>query len=149
MSEWTSKVWGRTRCVYESDVFSGHELEVEQGGYTSIHWHTERANRLICESGVIAVIVFYAWKIQKHMLTAGKSFDVPSQLVHQFQVYQSGRIREDYWADRGGRVRKNDIVRLTEGGMVADIEELKTLVASTIWKNANVDSLRETDRNDS
>ncbi len=127
MSEWNSKVWGHTRCVYESDVFSGHELEVEQGGYCSVHYHLERANRFIVESGVIAVIVFYAWKTQQHMVTKGKSFDVPSQVVHQFQVYQSGRIREDYWADRGGRVRKNDIVRLAEGGMVDNIEDFKTL----------------------
>lgn len=129
---WIEKVWGRTRCVYESDVFSGHELEVKQCGYCSVHYHANRANRFIVNQGVIAVVTFHAWKIKRTILTVGKTFDVPSLVPHQFQVIQSGRIREEYWSDCGGDVDKHDIVRLTQGGIVDDLEELKELAASTI-----------------
>ena len=122
-----TKVWGSTRCVYESSKFSGHELNVHRRGYTSIHIHKMRKNRLIIESGVIAIVTFCAWQIDRTILTVGKTFDVPSLVPHQFQVIQDGMIREEYWADRGGSVEQDDIVRLVEGGMVDDIERFQTL----------------------
>ncbi len=57
---------------------------------------------------------------------------IPSMVVHQFQVLQDGEIREEYWADRGGEVRQDDIVRLVEGGIVRDIEDLRTLAEETM-----------------
>lgn len=131
-TKWTSKAWGRTRPIYDSDVFCGHELDVEQGGYSSVHYHQHRANKFIVDSGVIAVVVFWGWRSESVMLTKGQDFTLPSLVVHQFQVYQSGRVREEYWADRGGKVSQQDIIRLSEGGKVSDIEELKTLTDNLI-----------------
>lgn len=121
---WEQKVWGKTRCVYDSDVFSGHQLIVDQGGYCSVHYHQQRANRFIVESGKIGVVIYRAWDISVEILDAGERFDVPSLIVHQFLVYESGVVREDYWADRGGVVSKEDIVRLRVGAKVASLNEL-------------------------
>lgn len=136
---WTTKVWGSTRCVYESSKFSGHELKVNAGGYCSVHYHEQRANRFIVDSGVIAVVEFYAWEIDRRILTKGQTADVPSLIPHQFQVIQTGVVREEYWADRGGEVRQDDIARLTdwkgdvvEGGTVDDVEQLQTLAQETM-----------------
>jgi len=133
---WVTKVWGSTRCIYESSKFSGHELKVKKGGYCSVHWHDDRANDFIVESGVIAVVTFYGWKIRRVILTKGKHFTVVSSVPHQFQVLQDGTIREEYWSDCGGDVEHDDITRLTEGGMIDDIEQFHTLAEDTLRKNA-------------
>jgi mannose-6-phosphate isomerase-like protein (cupin superfamily) len=124
---WVTKCWGSTRCIYESSQFSGHELQVKAGGYCSVHYHEQRANRFIVDSGVIAVVEFYAWWAKRRILTSGKTHDVPSLVPHQFQVLQDGKIREEYWADRGGTVTQDDIVRLIDGDVIGNIEDFPEL----------------------
>lgn len=128
---WSDKVWGKTRCVYESSQFSGHWLVVKAGGYSSVHYHCDRANRFIVDSGKIAVVEFYAWRIKRQILRKGQQLDIPSLVPHQFQVLEDGIIREEYWADRGGEVEHDDIVRLCKGGMV-DTSLLEGLAKSKL-----------------
>lgn len=121
MAEWQEKVWGRTRTTHRSPLYSRHELEVEEGGYSSVHWHAQRANRFLVVSGAIRVVELYGWQERVFELTAGNTHDVPSLVPHQFQVIESGRVIEEYWPDRGGEVLEEDIIRLTRGGMNQDL----------------------------
>lgn len=118
---WRDKAWGRTRCLIDSDLFSRHELEVKAGGFCSVHYHTERANRFIVQAGEIVVLTLMGQAILHEVtLTADMQFDVPSMLLHCFLVLSEGKLLEDYWPDRGGTVRNEDIVRLSHGGHVLE-----------------------------
>lgn len=130
-----TKAWGSTECLISCPLYSRHRLEVLAGGYSSIHWHAERANRFHVESGTIAVVTFHAWRYDRLVLTVDNSCDVPSLVPHQFQVIEGGVIVEEYWPDRGGAVREDDIVRLTVGGHAA-IDELPDLVRRLIVEQA-------------
>jgi hypothetical protein len=120
MTEWTNKVWGRTRCTVESDFYSLHELEVKAGGFCSVHYHEQRANRFLVRSGRITVVSFYAWMTRSVTLTEDEVYDVPSMVPHMFLVRDYGIVLEEYFADRGGRVHNSDIVRLIQGGHIDD-----------------------------
>lgn len=121
------KVWGSTECLFSGPLYSRHRLEVLPGGYSSIHYHVQRANRFHVESGTIAVVVFRGWRYERVILTQDTCYDVPSLVPHQFQCIEGGTLFEDYWPDRGGQVREDDIVRLTVGGY-APIDELPGLI---------------------
>lgn len=116
-TEWQDKCWGRTRCLIERPHYQLHQLEVEQG-YCSIHYHRDRANRFIVESGEVLVTQFFHTKEESQRLCVpGDWFDIPSMVVHQFKVINPGEIFEEYFPDRGGTIRTDDIVRLTVGGV--------------------------------
>ena len=129
---WQTKVWGRTRCTVESPVFLRHELEVEKGGYCSVHYHNSRANRFHVLSGQVAVVQFFGWTTKRTILgadarTLENTCYVSSRVPHMFQVIESGKVIEDYWPDRGGNASNDDIVRLTRadgeiasGGRIQD-----------------------------
>lgn len=110
------KVWGRTRCLVSSEFYSAHLLDTNAGCYCSAHFHRERANRFICVSGRIAVVEWMPSGTVRTVLSADMTYDVPSLVLHQFQVLESGLVVEEYWPDRGGTVRDDDIVRLSTGG---------------------------------
>ena len=68
-------------------------------------------------SGAILVWeVFGNRIISSQPLTDGEIYDVPSLVVHGFAVLEDAEIVEEYWADRGGTVRRDDISRLCHGG---------------------------------
>lgn len=113
-----TKVWGHTCCTHDSPLYSRHELKLIKGGYSSVHYHRERANRFCVVDGIVYVVTLYAWRTHSVRLTAGNIYDVPSLVPHMFQVEESGTMVEEYWPDRGGKVRCNDIERLTVGGML-------------------------------
>ena len=119
MAGWEKKIWGRTRCVENNAFYQRHELEVVAGGFCSIHYHRRRANRFRVISGKIQVTEWMASFSNVHTMTAGKVLDVPSLVVHQFRVLESGEVIEEYWGDRVGsaEISTSDIVRLTTGGM--------------------------------
>jgi len=126
------KVWGKTREVVDSPFYSKHELQVVAGGYCSLHYHRHRANRFIVVSGEIEVIEFYGPKIRRVRLGSENIHDVASLVPHLFAVYRDGIVFEEYFPDRGGVVKRDDIVRLVEGGKVAasDLARLPDLVLS-------------------
>lgn len=113
--EWHEKVWGKTRCVVESDRFQQHELEVEEGGVCSFHYHGDRANKFVVKSGVVRIVWALGWEVSGRDLSAGETMVINSLVPHQFQVIEAGEMIEEYWPDRGGFVETDDIVRLTIG----------------------------------
>lgn len=114
---WERKAWGWTRLAVQSEVYQRHELVVEAGGYCSRHYHMDRANHFRVLSGLLTVEVWWDERRKvTHTLRAGQTLDIPSLVQHRFTVLEPGRVIEEYWADRGGTVRSDDIVRLDTGG---------------------------------
>lgn len=126
MSEWIEKVWGQTKEVISTSCYSYHELLVNAGGYCSIHYHKERANKFRIINGKIEIIQFYGPKIERTMLGNDQTYEVPSLVPHMFVVHKSGRMVEEYYPDRCGYVTNDDIIRLVEGG-IEDIDKLDRL----------------------
>lgn len=126
--EWEQKTWGETFLFSSSDRHEHHLLRVERGGYSSIHYHEDRANLFIVRSGVIVVA---EWRspvdVAIHTLGADNTLEVPSRVPHAFAVLESGACEEVYWGDRGGLVRHSDIVRLCQGGKLSDPDSFKTV----------------------
>lgn len=121
-NEWTNKCWGKTRELIGSELYSRYELELIAGGYCSIHYHRSRANRFLVVSGAVQIVEFFGSQMHKRMLGPDNSYDVASLVPHMFIVYRPGLMIEEYYPDRGGVVDRGDIVRLAEGGRVADPE---------------------------
>lgn len=128
---WEDKIWGKTREIVDSPFYSKHQLDVVAGGFCSLHYHQHRANRFLVESARIVVVLFFGPKMEKYDLGPDNMLDVPSFVPHLFMVYSSGIVFEEYYPDRGGVVRNNDIVRLHEGGW-KDIDHID-LVPSEIF----------------
>lgn len=126
MTDWQDKVWGRTRCVIETPFYSRHELEIIAGTYCSLHYHQYRANRFIVSDGHVQIIEMYGPKIVKTNLFRDNVYDVPSLVPHMFVVYKSGAMVEEYYVDRHGQVKADDINRFFEGGILP-VEELSNL----------------------
>jgi mannose-6-phosphate isomerase-like protein (cupin superfamily) len=116
MKSWAIKAWGRTRELVTSPYYSKHELRVVQGGYCSLHYHKERANRFIILSGLVEVVTMFGPFCERKLVGPDNSYDVPSLVPHMFIVRRTGVMIEEYYPDRGGKVRDSDIVRLVEGG---------------------------------
>lgn len=127
MNDWQGKIWGNTKCLVESPFYSRHELELEVGGVCSFHFHNNRANLFKIESGIVRIVWVYAWRIESVILTSGNHYDIPSLVPHQFQIFESGKMFEVYYSDRGGEVENGDIVRLTHGCKV-DVEHMRSTV---------------------
>ena len=119
------KCWGTTRCTKDGPAFAVHELELLAGGFCSIHYHRERANRFLVKEGLVRVVFCYGWKVEHVLIKKNESYEVPSLVVHQFQVLEAGSMTEVYWADRNGTVANDDIIRLTEGDLT-DPEIIKS-----------------------
>lgn len=115
--KYEEKCWGSTCCVEQSSHYSRHQLRLVEGGYCSFHYHNQRANHFLVLIGKVRVISCIGWQCEATTLTPGEPLVIPSRVLHQFQVLESGRMIEEYWPD-GGRVLKDDITRLTIGGMV-------------------------------
>lgn len=126
MSEWIDKCWGRTQELIDSPFYSKHKLELNTGGYCSIHYHVHRANRFIIISGSVEIIEFYGPRFTRHLLGPDNTYDIPSLVPHMFAVHKNGSMIEEYFPDRGGVVNRGDIIRLTEGGKV-EISQLTNL----------------------
>ncbi len=124
---YTTKVWGRTLEIISNQYYSKHHLELYAGGYCSLHYHRERANKFILESGSVEIIEVYGPQIVRHLLAAGEEYCVPSLVVHMFVVHASGTMIEEYYPDRCGMVLESDIIRLYPGGYLEDVELLTQL----------------------
>jgi len=116
--KWHDKVWGETAEVFYAPHCAVHYLRIEageHGTFCSRHYHKHRANRFVVISGEIDVVI-YREREERHRIKPGEAFDVPSQVVHRFEVVKSGVMIEIYWPDSGFIVIRDDIERLEEGG---------------------------------
>lgn len=133
-TDWETKVWGRTRCVRRLANFSRYELEVEKGGFCSIHYHLNRSNEFLVLSGVVQVVWCFAWQTHSRLLAVNSpSLTIRAGIPHQFQVMESGVMIEDYKPDlinARAEFSDGDIVRLTEGGRADTLMVAGDLIVS-------------------
>lgn len=130
MSRRQAKVWGQTETLFESDHYSKHLLDLVPGTYCSLHYHEERANRFHVISGHVRVLRLFGWHEKWKGLDQDMTLVVPSLVVHLFMVVSTARMVEEYWPDRGGVVRDDDIVRLCPGGKVSEVTNFRRLINS-------------------
>ena len=121
--QYEPKCWGSVAHFFASDHAAVSHLRVKEGYQCSRHRHKDRANLFFVISGRIIIKEYTESHgrlcVSKTWMKAGHSYMVPSGVLHQFQVEESGEVIEVYWPDRGGTVRLDDIERLDEGGRVA------------------------------
>ena len=108
MNGWISKPWGWTLCLYADDRFELWTAHVLAGGYSSLHHHDLKANRISCRDATLAVWVNDVATI----VNPGQHIDIPAGVPHRFEVLESGRIWETYT----GQCHPQDIVRRDTNG---------------------------------
>lgn len=130
--DWQDKCWGETRELVDSPLYSKHELKIKVGGYCSLHFHVERANRFIVRTGLVEILEMFGPQVRRTILGPDNTYDVASLVPHMFAVRKDGEMIEEYFADRGGTVRRNDITRIVEGGMLDDPDKINDLPFSIL-----------------
>lgn len=125
MNEWANKFWGETREIIHTPYYAKHELKLIKGGYCSLHYHRQRANRFIVKSGKVEIITWFGPIYQSQIIGPDNTIVVASLVAHLFFVHADSEMDEEYYPDRGGEVTRDDIVRLMEGG---NIEEGKSII---------------------
>lgn len=119
------KIWGRVAHLFNEHV-AVSLLEVNAGFRCSVHQHIRRWNLFRVMSGRIDVVIYRAargvvtslFEAERHELRAGDEYEVPPCQWHTFHVVESGRVVEIYWAEDGGPISLDDIIRLDAGGPI-------------------------------
>jgi hypothetical protein len=127
--KWEPKPWGKTKILEDSIYYSKHELIINQGGYCSLHYHTQKANKFILISGDVHIVELFGPQICETKLEINKPYSVASLVPHFFAAYTDSEMIEVYYPDRCGQLSHSDIIRLTEGGNCA-IDKLMTISES-------------------
>lgn len=91
------------------ELWTAHVLA---GGYSSLHWHDGKINRIASRTAVLRCLVgnAYVW------ITPGQYHDFDAGVEHRFEVMQSGTIWETYFAATGKECNPQDIVRRDTNG---------------------------------
>ena len=116
-----AKVWGSVIHLFDNSV-SVSILRVEAGHCCSRHWHAKRWNRFEVIRGCIDVIIYSLNAdgdlivISRQRLRAADGYPVPPNMIHRFEVVESGVVVETYWTTDGSDVCQDDIHRIDEGG---------------------------------
>ena len=117
------KIWGNARHVFASPHAAVSILDTYHGGYCSRHFHAERVNRFVVQTGSIYVVEYDPGgtiEVSRAKLQSGDVHDVEAGVVHRFEVIEPGLVIEVYYPSRPlDRVSHGDIVRLDAGGMNA------------------------------
>ena len=117
--KWEIKPWGKTQTLVDSIYYSKHELHINQGGYCSLHYHMQKANKFVLISGDVRIVELFGPEICETKLVIDKPYCVASLVPHFFAAYNDSELIEEYYPDRCGQVLHNDIIRLTDGGNCA------------------------------
>lgn len=110
-------MWGVSRTVY-SDRYSSAELAIgKAGGYSSWHHHEDKAQVVVCTSGLLWVDVEYDGNVDSTLLKPGEGLCIEPYRVHRLVWQADGTAIEVYTSRDGEPVRENDIVRRDVGGI--------------------------------
>lgn len=137
-----TKVWGWVKILHQTETSLVNLLHCSTGFVCSHHWHKWRANRFFLINGTARISLYDRWasldgnqfdamewskatppdgdmklrQVGYIDVPAGKMFDVPSRVVHRFEILEEADMVEIYWSDRPeGMVWHDDICRLTVG----------------------------------
>lgn len=112
--EWTDKAWGRKRELLREPLLLIEELEIEAGGYCSLHRHCSKTNFFCVIEGALTVSV----SSNRHILWPGQSLLVRELNDHQFTAGpRPVRLIEITQAIGYEPIDEGDILRFGEGGV--------------------------------
>jgi len=109
------KVWGYTQEIIKGSSFEVHRIEIDKGGFCSMHKHIHKNNMFFVESGFITVEVKKKdYKLtDKTNLEMGEMMTVKAGEFHRFKAAKDSVVYEIYWIDD----ITDDIVRKKVGGI--------------------------------
>lgn len=105
---WIQKPWGWTACLVSDPDREFWMCYVLAGGFSSMHWHRSKHNRIYSRSAKLRVTIGTEFVT----LDPGEHVDIPAGVPHRFEVLSSGSVWESYW----GKCGTEDIVRLDSNG---------------------------------
>jgi len=108
------KVWGHTKEIIKGSAFEVHRIEINKGGFCSLHKHNHKNNAFFVESGIVEVEVHkndYDL-VDKTKLIVGEMVIVKAGENHRFKGIEDSIVYEIYWLDD----INDDIVRIEVGG---------------------------------
>jgi mannose-6-phosphate isomerase-like protein (cupin superfamily) len=111
------KLWGVTQTLHESDQLLVARISIVAGGYCSEHYHAHRHNQFIVHRGTLRIRYLRDNRWQQRDLQAGQHFLVPACEIHQFEALTPVMADEVYWPILGMKVKRNDIIRRSGGGV--------------------------------
>lgn len=119
----TNKPWGKSTRRYIDRFLQVEEIEVEQGGYSSVHCHERKSNRFIVIEGRLRVSWFNAHNdsIYSRVSERGHEVIVMPGESHQFFAEQPTKGYELYF-DPTGQLDPEDIVRFSTNGVYVSLE---------------------------
>lgn len=119
-AETENKIWGTATHVFSNPHCAVSILQTVRGGFCSRHYHKQRINRFIVESGCIEVVEYNPTgelEANRTKLGPGEVWDVDAGVIHRFEVIEPGLVIEVYYpAKPGDVVSHHDIERLDIGG---------------------------------
>ena len=119
----SGKQWGSTADVFASDSVAIQHLEIDAGGFCSIHCHAHKYNLFYVISGELEISVEKADQgmVDRTTLLNGESMVVEPGQYHQFKAAANTVALEVYWTELG-----EDIYRKSSGG--SDASDDKSLL---------------------
>lgn len=109
---WLQKPWGFTACLYHDKDFEFWDCHVLAGGFSSLHHHEAKHNRIYSRSAVLRCLD----GDREVWIAPGQYHDFIAGRWHRFEVMQSGAMYETYWPIVGGVCNPQDIVRKDTNG---------------------------------
>jgi len=97
----SGKVWGYTQEIIKGSSFELHRIEVNEGGFCSLHKHIHKNNGFFVEAGGIEIEVHkndYNL-VDKTVLTDGDFMIVKAGEYHRFRGLEKSVVYEIYWID--------------------------------------------------
>lgn len=118
------KAWGRSYPLFLAHDLELVKIEVEYGGFSSIHCHFHKSNMFIVTSGVLQVCTYktpveHDYEKIKFLHCYDDAFLILPEIYHSFRALEYTEAYEIYRPYREGViVDPNDIKRVTQGGLL-------------------------------
>ncbi len=111
------KVWGWTQSVAISDIpLHVAYASINEGGYSSKHYHQDLTNRFIVISGKLRIDIWRNDKEETVDLHAGDIVDIEAGVPHRMTAITYVQLIEIYWSNKP-ELNAEDIVREDNGGI--------------------------------
>jgi mannose-6-phosphate isomerase-like protein (cupin superfamily) len=110
------KIWGVTRCTFQSETTLIFHASIKAGGFCSKHHHEGRYNDFYVVHGALLVLFYKSAEdtLPKiRLVESGQRIVAPPHRWHRFYALTPVELIETYWSVCG----IHDIVRYDEGGM--------------------------------
>lgn len=114
-----AKKWGTTTLIYHDDKIEIQLIQVQPGGYCSTHKHSDKHNIFSIVSGRLEV--YKMAPLERYCLEPAtlSTIEIAPNELHRFYTKDGATAYEIYIAKGPKKIDLEDIVRISEGGIVA------------------------------